>query len=98
MPGSGSIRWSDAENPYIAETHSGYDDEKKRIRRHLVGPRDNKSADAYYALKDRLEQLHRRQSPRKRGKATSRTTLREYLRGMATIKAPHCLVGYRPCI
>lgn len=79
--GTGSIAWSERQRRYIAQISLGVDDDGRRIRKQLVGARSDKSEDAYYALKDQLEQLQRRQLPRKRGQVTSRTTLREYLRG-----------------
>lgn len=79
--GTGSISWSERQGRYVAQISLGFDDDGKRIRKQLVGPRGEKSEDAYYALKDRLEQLQRRQPARKRGQVTSRAALREYLRG-----------------
>lgn len=79
--GTGSIVWNERQRRYVAQISLGFDTEGRRVRKQLVGPRGDKSDDAFYALKDRLEQLQRRQPPRKRGQVTSRTTLREYLRG-----------------
>jgi integrase len=79
--GDGGITWNAREGRYVAQTSLGFDDAGNRIRRRLVGPRGDKSEDAYYGLKDRLEQLQRKAPPRKRGQRSSRMTLGEYLNG-----------------
>ncbi|HET6275382.1 MAG TPA: site-specific integrase [Candidatus Cybelea sp.] len=79
-PGNGSVCWNEKERRYVAQISLGFDDRGNRDRRRLVGPRNDKSEDAFYGLKDKMEQLRRKQPPRKRGQVSSRMTLREYLR------------------
>ena len=79
--GNSAPRWSDKERRYVVELSLGFDKGGKRVRTRLVGPRGDKSEDAYYGLKDRIQELQRKQQPRKRGHVHSRQTLGEYLDG-----------------
>lgn len=66
-PGNGSVRWNAKEGRYLAQISLGFDDRGNRIRKRLVGARNDKSDHARLGLRDRLEQLQRKQAPRKRG-------------------------------
>ena len=78
-PGNGTVYWSKSEGRYVGEIHLGYDEDRKRIKRRLPGPRGDKSDDARLGLKDRLQQALRKRPMVKRGQAHSRITLGEYL-------------------
>jgi integrase len=57
----------------------GFDDDGKRVRLRFVGPRGDKSEDAFYGLKDRLQQYQEKHPKPKRGQVHSRLNVTEYL-------------------
>ncbi|MGB8151502.1 MAG: N-terminal phage integrase SAM-like domain-containing protein, partial [Candidatus Cybelea sp.] len=79
-PGSAEPFWSTKENRYVVQLSLGFDDDGKRVRSRLVGPRGDKSDDARLGLRDRIEQERRKYPPRKPGQQVhSRLTLSAYL-------------------
>jgi integrase len=88
--GTGSTFWSDAQDRYVAEVYLGQDKDGVKVKKRIVGSRGDKSDDAKLGLRDRLEQLQRRQPVPRRGhrRVVSRITLAEYLTEWLAARAP----------
>jgi integrase len=77
-PGSGSVYWDASKERYVGEVTLGRDDDGKRVRKVLVGPRGRKDDDARLGLADRLQRIRPAPSAT-RSHPISRITLGEYL-------------------